>query len=66
MSGILEVLMTPRYDLFKMDEGSPIWFGAAETMEDVKTQVQQARVDSNTTWIVLDQLTGDKKVVTPE
>jgi hypothetical protein len=58
--------MTPRYDLFKMDEGSPIWFGAAETMEAVKTQVQQARVDSNTEWIVLDQLTGDKKVVTPE
>lgn len=58
--------MTPRYDLFKMDEGSPIWFAAVETLEDVKTQLQQAGVDSGTEWIVLDQLTGDKKVVTPE
>ena len=58
--------MTPRYDLFLMDEGSPIWFAAAETMEDVKTRVQQARVDSQTGWIVLDQLTGDKKVLTAE
>jgi len=59
--------VTPRYDLFKMDEGSPIWFGAAETMEDVKTHMQQATaVDCKTEWIVLDQLTGDKMSVTPE
>jgi hypothetical protein len=66
MSGMLEVLVTPRYDLFKMDERSPIWFAAAETTEDVKTRVQQTRVDSQTGWIVLDQLTGDKKVLTAE
>jgi hypothetical protein len=61
-----EVSMTPRYDLFKIDDGSPVWFGAAETMRDVKVKVQQASIGSDIECVVLDQVTGHKSVFTPE
>jgi hypothetical protein len=53
----------PRYDLFRLDEGSPLWIAAAETMADVHARMGQL-VDCPE-CLVLDSLTGEKISVKP-
>jgi hypothetical protein len=33
--------MSPRYDLFRLDEAGPLWFGTAETMWDAHAKAAQ-------------------------
>jgi hypothetical protein len=56
--------MSPRYDLFRIEDGAPIWIGSASTMHEVKMKVQQLAVESE--WILYDQLTGNKSVLRRE
>jgi len=53
----------PRYDLFRLDEGSPMWVSAAETMADVHAQMGQ--LADCPECLVLDSLTGEKISVKP-
>jgi hypothetical protein len=53
----------PRYDLFRLDDGSPLWIAAAETMADV--QAQMGQLANCPECLVLDSLTGEKISVRP-
>jgi len=58
--------MSSRYDLFELKDGFSIWVGCADTIEEVKTQVRRRVADAAREWVILDQLTGHKSVLTPE
>jgi hypothetical protein len=58
--------MSTRYDLFRIDDGGPVWVGTAATMHEVKLKVQQLAVASDSEWLLYDQLTGNKSVLTRE
>jgi hypothetical protein len=51
----------PRYDLFRLDECGPLWFGTAETMRDV--HLKAAELTDCPECIVLDSVTGEKIVL---
>jgi hypothetical protein len=54
-----------RYELFKIQEGTPIWVGCANTIQEIKAQVQQLGSDV-AECLIFDQLTGHKSVFSPE
>ena len=58
--------MVSRYDLFELKDGSSIWVGSANTIEDIKTQVRVRVAKAAKEWVVLDQVTGHKSVLTRE
>jgi hypothetical protein len=58
--------MSSRYDLFEMKDGSPIWVGCANTMEEVKTKVRRRVAEAAREWVILDQATGQNSILTPE
>jgi hypothetical protein len=58
--------MMSRYDLFELTDGSPIWVGSANTIAEVKAQVRHRIADAAKEWVILDQVTGHKSVLTPE
>jgi hypothetical protein len=51
----------PRYDLFRLDEAGPLWFGTAETMQDANAKAAQQT--GCTECLVLDSVTGEKIVL---
>jgi hypothetical protein len=44
----------------------PIWVGCANTIEEVKTQARHRVAEAPREWVILDQTTGHKSVLTPE
>jgi hypothetical protein len=44
-----------------MQDGEPVWYGAAEGLHDAKKQVDEAGCEC----LVFDQLTGEKIVLIP-
>src|SRR5580704_528472 len=58
--------MLSRYDLFELTDGSPIWVGSANTIEEVKAQVRRRIAGAPQEWVVLEQVTGHKSVLTPK
>jgi hypothetical protein len=58
--------MVSRYDLFELKDGSPIWVGSGNTIEEIKTQVRVRVAEAAREWVVLDQVTGHKSVLTRE
>jgi hypothetical protein len=54
----------PRYDLFRLDEGSPLWMDTAETMQEAHEKVIQ--LTNCAECLVLDSLTGEKITLKPE
>jgi hypothetical protein len=48
----------PRYDLFRLDQSGPLWFGTAETMQEANAQAAQL-IDCPE-CLVLDSVTGEK------
>jgi hypothetical protein len=51
----------PRYDLFRLDKGSPIWVGTAESIHEANAHAK--RLGDCPECVVLDQTTGEKIVI---
>jgi hypothetical protein len=51
----------PRFDLFRIDEGGPLWFGTVETMPEANAKAAQL-IDC-TECLVRDSVTGEKTVL---
>jgi hypothetical protein len=47
-----------RYDLFRIDEAGPLWFGTAETMQDAHAKL--AQLSDCPECLVLDSVTGER------
>jgi hypothetical protein len=58
--------MMSRYDLFELKDGCSVWVASANTIEQVKTQARHRLAESAREWVILDQVTGHKNVLTPE
>jgi hypothetical protein len=52
-----------RYDLFRVDSGSPSWIGTAETLEEAHAKASE--LQDCPECVVLDQTTGHKIVIRP-
>jgi hypothetical protein len=63
---IESLFMLSRYDLFELTDGSSIWVGSANTIEEVKAQVRRRIAGAPQEWVILDQVTGHKSVLTPK
>jgi hypothetical protein len=50
-----------RYDLFRLDEAGPLWFGTAETMQEANAKAAQQTDCAE--CLVLDSVTGEKIVL---
>jgi len=53
-----------RYDLFKIQAGTPVWVACANTIQEIKAQVQELGADV-VECVIFDQLTGHKSVISP-
>jgi hypothetical protein len=51
----------PRYDLFRVDKGSSLWVGTAESLHEANTQAK--RLGDCPGLVVLDRTTGHKIVI---
>jgi hypothetical protein len=58
--GVWYFRFMPRYDLFRIENGSPLWVGTVNTLEDANEQAKSLQRDSE--FIVLDHATGHKLV----
>ena len=53
-----------RYDLFQIEpDGSPLWLGCAENLEEAKEQIRKRPTEPPCEFQIVDQLTGDRKIV---
>jgi hypothetical protein len=52
-----------RYDLFKINEEGPLWFGTADTLADAHAKVGE--LADCPECVIFDQTTGEKIVVKP-
>jgi hypothetical protein len=54
-------------DIFKTDpDGSVLWRGAAETLVAAKARIQSLALSSPGEYLILDQHTGQRVLVTPD
>jgi hypothetical protein len=53
----------PRYDLFRVENGSALWVGAVNTLEDANEKAKALQDGSE--FIMLDHSTGHKLVIRP-
>jgi hypothetical protein len=56
--------MIPRFDIFMLENGEPRWLEAVENLEQAKAKLQLLQiVDATNHFLVLDQKTGNKTVL---
>jgi hypothetical protein len=60
--------MTLRIDIFTIEEnGAPCWRGAAADLNNAKLRLQQRVTnESSRQFLLLDQMTGNKMIVTAD
>lgn len=51
-------------DVFRLETGGVLWLESAATLESAKARVQELAVYSPGEYLVVDQKTGDKHVIT--
>ena len=49
-------------DIFRVERQGVLWMESAATLEDAKSRIQQVAARESGTYLVLNQLTGDKFV----
>jgi hypothetical protein len=54
--------MTPRYDIFKLVGGAPIWTGTANSSQELRGRISILKRDSVQECIVIDHVTGHRSV----
>jgi hypothetical protein len=53
--------MPSQYDVFRIQDGAPVWFTTADTLHEAKQHVNRAGCEC----IVMNSVTGEKIVVRP-
>ena len=54
-------------DIFKTDsDGGVLWRGAVESVEAAKVRIQKLALSSPGEYLILDQKTGQRVLVTPD
>jgi hypothetical protein len=54
--------MTPRYDIFKLVDGAPIWFGTANSSQELRGRISILKRESVQECVVIDHVTGHRSV----
>jgi hypothetical protein len=55
--------MTPRYDIFKLVDGAPIWTGTANSFQELRGRISMLKRDSVQECVVIDNVTGHRSVL---
>jgi hypothetical protein len=58
--------VTHHSDIFRVENGAPLWVESAATVEDAKARVEELAVRSPAEYLILDQTTGKKLVIKPD
>jgi hypothetical protein len=59
-----EHMATPSFDIFQNEpDGSVLWRGAAATLEEAKTRVQELTASTPGLYIILSRQTGSKLII---
>jgi hypothetical protein len=59
--------MVPPFDILRvLNDGSPLWMEAAQTLEEAKARVQQLVATQPGSYVIFSQKTGNKILITPE
>jgi hypothetical protein len=56
--------MTLPFDIFRVETGGVRWLESAATLEDAQALVQKLTANSPAEYLVLNQETGDKVIMT--
>jgi hypothetical protein len=59
-------MMFPRYDIFKLVDGTPSWGGTANSTTELKIRIRVLKNDAVRECMVVDRLTGHRSVVNCE
>jgi len=57
--------MTHTLDIFRLETCGVLWLESAATLEHAKTRVRELAARAPGEYLVLDQKTGDKRVIKP-
>jgi hypothetical protein len=52
-------------DIFRVERQGVLWMESAATLEDAKARIQQVAARESGTYLVLNQVTGDRFVFNP-
>jgi len=55
--------MPPRYDIFKLVDGAPIWTGTANSSQGLRGRISMLKRDSIQECVVLDHVTGHRSIL---
>jgi hypothetical protein len=55
--------MAPRYDIFKLVDGAPIWTGTANSSHELRARISMLKRDSVQECVVLNHVTGHRSVL---
>jgi hypothetical protein len=59
--------MHPSLDIFKTDsDGGVLWCGAVETLAAAKVSIKKLALSAPGEYLVLDQHTGQRVLITPD
>jgi hypothetical protein len=54
----------PEYDIFRVHtDGTPIWLGPANTLDDAQAQIRQLRATKPGDYFIFSQMTAEKIVL---
>ena len=57
--------MTAPFDIFENEKtGTVLWVGSAKTIEEARARVDQFSAHSSADYLILNQKTGNKVVIT--
>ena len=57
--------MAPYLDIFRIESNGVLWFGAVTTVETAQDRIQKLAYSSPGSYLILNQTTGQRIVVTP-
>jgi hypothetical protein len=57
--------MVSSLDIFRIESGGVLWCGAVTTFERAQERIQKLAKSSHGSFLILNQTTGERMVVTP-
>ena len=57
--------MVPSLDIFRIESSGVLWCGAVTTVETARDRIRKLADSSPGSYLILDQTTGQRIVVTP-
>ena len=58
--------MIAPFDIFKDNQGTLVWCGTAETLEEAKAKARSVATSEKTECVIFSQITGNRVVIQPE